>query len=181
VRANLLVTAHIPQGAVAHGAAKGDEWAGAQRILAGKGGCAMSVAPNELLARSQVIAVVGMSTHPAKEAHAVPMQLVRHGWTVIPVNPNATEIGGLVAYPSLADVPVPVDLVNVFRPSEHAGAVVEQAIAIGAPAVWLQQGIVSTEGRAAAEAAGIDYVEDQCIAVIRSVYRVRPPEPVASA
>jgi predicted CoA-binding protein len=140
----------------------------------------MTVAPNELLARSQVIAVVGMSTHPEKEAHAVPMQLIRHGWTVIPVNPNATEIAGLTCYPRLADVPVPVDLVNVFRPSAQAGAVVEAAIAIGAPAVWLQQGIVSPAGRAAAAAAGIEYVEDQCIAVIRSVYRVEPPRPVVA-
>ena len=137
----------------------------------------MTLAPNELLAKSQVIAVVGMSTHPHKEAHAVPLQLIRHGWTVIPVHPTAEAIVGLKAYPRLAEVPVPVDLVNIFRPSEQAAAFVRQAIEIGAPVVWLQQGIVSEEGRAAALAAGIEYVEDQCIAVIRSVFRVEPPRP----
>lgn len=142
-----------------------------------EGRVAMGPLPNELLAKSQVIAVVGMSTHPEKDAHAVPLQLIRHGWTVIPVHPWAESIAGLKAYRRLADVPVPLDLVNVFRPSDQAGAIVDQAIEIGAPAVWLQQGIVSAHGRAAAEAAGIDYVEDQCIAVIRAVYRVEAPRP----
>jgi predicted CoA-binding protein len=137
----------------------------------------MALAPNELLAKSQVIAVVGMSRHPEKEAHAVPLQLIRNGWTVIPVHLTADSIAGQKAYPTLRDVPVPVDLVNVFRPSAQAGAVVKAAIEVGAPAVWLQQGIVSEEGRQAALAAGLDYVEDQCIAVIRSVFRVRPPHP----
>ncbi|MEO5841860.1 MAG: CoA-binding protein [Acidimicrobiales bacterium] len=137
----------------------------------------MALAPNELLAKSQVIAVVGMSTHPEKTAHAVPLQMIRHGWTVIPVHPTADSIAGQKAYPSLAAVPVPVDLVNVFRPSEQAGAVVMAAIEAGAPAVWLQQDIISEEGRAAALAAGIEYVEDQCIAVIRAVFQVEPPNP----
>ena len=135
----------------------------------------MAISPNELLAKSQVIAVVGMSRHPEKDAHAVPLQLIRHGWTVIPVHPSADSIAGQKAYRTLAEVPVPVDLVNVFRPSAQAAAVVMAAIEVGAPAVWLQQGIVSEEGRAAALAARIDYVEDQCIAVIRSVFQLQPP------
>ena len=138
----------------------------------------MALAPNELLAKSQVIAVVGFSTHPEKDAHAVPLQLIRHGWTVIPVHLTAKSIAGQKAYRTLAEVPVQVDLVNVFRPSAQAAAVVKSAIEVGAPAVWLQQGIVSDEGRAAALAAGIDYVEDQCIAVIRSVFQVQPPHPL---
>ncbi len=138
----------------------------------------MALAPNELLAKSQVIAVVGMSRHPEKDAHAVPLQLIRHGWTVIPVHPTAESIAGQKAYRTLGDVPVPVDLVNVFRPSAQAAAVVTAAIESGAPAMWLQQGIVSDEGRAAALAAGLDYVEDQCIAVIRAVFQVRPPHPL---
>ena len=141
----------------------------------------MTLAPNELLAKSQVIAVVGMSTNPDKEAHSVPLQLIRHGWTVIPVHRTAQSIAGLKAYPRLADVPVPVDLVNIFRPSEQAAAFVRQAIEMGAPAVWLQQGIVSPEGRTAAFAAGIEYVEDQCIAVIRAVFRVQPPAAAVQA
>jgi len=140
----------------------------------------MALAPNELLAKSQVIAVVGMSTHPEKVAHSVPLQLIRHGWTVIPVHPTADVIAGQQAYHRLADVPVPVDLVNVFRPSDQAGAVVAAAIDVGAPAIWLQQGIVSDEGRVAALEAGLEYIEDQCISVIRSVYQVRPPHPQSS-
>lgn len=86
-----------------------------------------------------------------------------------------TEIWGERCYPTLADVPEPVDLVNVFRPSEQAAAVVRDAIAIGAPAVWLQLGIVSEEGRRLAEAAGIEYVEDQCTAVVRALGRLSAP------
>ena len=94
---------------------------------------------------------------------------------MIPVHLWAESIAGQRAYPRLADVPVAIDLVNVFRPSEQAGDIVTQAIEVGAPAVWLQQGIVSPEGRAAALAAGLDYVEDQCISVIRAVFKLGPP------
>ena len=78
----------------------------------------MVLSPSELLAKSQVIAIVGMSTQPEKVAHTVPLQLLRHGWTVIPVNPRAESIAGQKAYRQLADVPVAIDLVNVFRPSD---------------------------------------------------------------
>lgn len=128
--------------------------------------------PRQILEESVTIAVVGASRHEAKSAYAVPLQLRLHGWWVIPVNPYATEIWGERCYPSLSEVPVPVDLANVFRPSAQAAAVVAQAIAIGAKAVWLQQGIVSAQARRLAEAAGIDYVEDQCIAVERAVNRL---------
>jgi predicted CoA-binding protein len=114
------------------------------------------------------IAVVGASRHPDKAAHAVPLQMKRRGWNVLPINPHVAEIWGERSYPSLADVPGPVELVNVFRPSAEAAEVVRQAVAIGAKAVWLQQGIVSAEGRRIAEEAGIDYVEDLCIAVERA-------------
>ena len=141
----------------------------------------MSKSAAEILAEHQVIAVVGMSTMPEKSAHAVPLQLILHGWTVIPVHPWAESIAGRRAYRRLADIPVPVGLVDVFRPSEQAADIVRQAIAIGASAVWLQQGIVSAEGRRLAEAAGIDYVEDACTAVIRAVYQLRPPHPQPDA
>jgi uncharacterized protein len=131
--------------------------------------------PSEILATARTIAVVGASRHSEKSAHSVPLQLLRHGWHVVPVNPSATEIWGERCYPTLADVPEPVDLVNVFRPSEQAAAVVRDAIAIGAPAVWLQLGIVSPEGRRLAEAAGIEYVEDQCTAVVRALGRLSAP------
>ena len=99
--------------------------------------------PAEILRDSTTIAVVGASRHEEKTAYAVPLQLKLHGWRVIPVNPYADEIWGERCYHSLAEVPVPIDLVNVFRPSEQATDVVRQAVAVGAKAVWLQQGIVS--------------------------------------
>jgi predicted CoA-binding protein len=125
--------------------------------------------PAQILTESRTIAVVGASRDPGKEAHTVPRQMLRYGWRIIPVNPYADEIFGERCYPTLADVPEPVDLVNVFRPSEDTPEVAREAVAIGARALWLQQGIASAESRAIAEAAGLDYVEDHCIAVERAV------------
>ncbi|MFF0367002.1 CoA-binding protein [Micromonospora sp. NPDC005087] len=123
----------------------------------------------QILADSAVIAVVGASRDPDKAAHSVPLQIQRHGWRIIPVNPSVEELFGERAYPTLADIPHPVDLVNVFRPAADAVQVVRDAAAIGARAVWLQLGIVSAEARRIAEAAGMDYVEDRCLAVERAV------------
>jgi predicted CoA-binding protein len=124
--------------------------------------------PRQILEESVTIAVVGASRDPAKPAHDVPVQMLRHGWRVIPVNPYADDLWEQRTYPLLAEIPEPVDLVNVFRPSADAAEVVRQAVEIGARAVWLQQGIVSREARRIAEEARIDYVEDQCIAVVRT-------------
>jgi uncharacterized protein len=136
----------------------------------------------QILADSYTIAVVGASRHPDKAAYSVPLQLLRHGWHVIPVNPYADELWGQRCYRTLADIPEPVDLVNVFRPSVDAPEVARQAVAIGAKALWLQQDIVSGEARRIAEEAGLDYVEDRCTAVERAVWQVSPPrnaEPAA--
>lgn len=122
----------------------------------------------QILADSAVIAVVGASRDPGKAAHSVPLQMQRYGWRIIPVNPTVDELFGEKAYPSLADIPHPVDLVDVFRPAGDAVDVVRQAAAIGVPAVWLQLGIVSAEARRIAEEAGIDYVEDRCLIVERA-------------
>jgi predicted CoA-binding protein len=129
----------------------------------------------QILAESRTIAVVGASRDPEKTAHAVPHSILRRGWHVIPVNPYADEIWGQRCYRTLADIPEPVDLVNVFRPSADTPEVARQAVAIGAKALWLQQDIVSARSRAIAEAGGLDYVEDQCIAVVRAVEQVAPP------
>ena len=123
----------------------------------------------QILAESTTIAVVGASRDPGKEAHTVPRQMQRHGWTIIPVNPYATELFGVPCYRTLADIPVHVDMVNVFRPSADCAEVARQAVEIGADSIWLQQDIASPEARAIAEAAGIDYVEDHCIAVERAI------------
>lgn len=128
--------------------------------------------PKQILEDSSTIAVVGASRHEEKAAYAIPLQLRLYGWRVIPVNPYARAIWGEPCYPRLADIPEPVDLVNVFRPSDQAADVVRQAVEIGARAVWLQQGITSAAGRRIATEAGLDYVENLCIAVIRAVERV---------
>ena len=129
----------------------------------------------QILSEAHVIAVVGASRDPAKPSHSVPLQMLRYGWRIIPVNPFVDEIFGQRAYPTLADVPEPVDLVNVFRPAEDAVEVVRQAVAIGAPAVWLQSGIVSAEARRIATQAGVDYVEDHCLAVERAMAGLTGP------
>ncbi|MBE1486847.1 CoA-binding protein [Plantactinospora soyae] len=122
----------------------------------------------QILAEAGVIAVVGASRDPRKPAHSVPLQMQRYGWRIIPVNPEADELFGETVYRSLAEIPHPVDLVDVFRPAEDAAQVVREAVAIGAPAVWLQLGIVSAQARQIAEEAGIDYVEDRCLVVERA-------------
>jgi predicted CoA-binding protein len=124
--------------------------------------------PRQILEQSVTIAVVGASRDPVKSAHEVPAQMLRHGWRIIPVNPYVDELWGQRSYPVLAEIPEPVDLVNIFRPSADAAAIVRQAVDIGAHAVWLQHGIVSAEARQIAEEAGIDFVEDHCIAVARA-------------
>jgi predicted CoA-binding protein len=123
----------------------------------------------QILAEATVIAVVGASRDPGKPAHSVPLQMIRYGWRIIPVNPFVTEVFGVRAYPTLADIDEPIDLVDIFRPAHDAVDVVRQAAAIKAPAVWLQSGIISAEAKRIAEEAGMDYVEDRCLAVERAV------------
>jgi predicted CoA-binding protein len=123
----------------------------------------------EILARSKTIAVVGLSRDPGKASHGVAAVLQEHGFRIIPVHPSADELLGEKVYRSLTDIPEPVDLVDVFRPSADTPPIAEQAVAIGAKALWLQQGIVSAESRRIAEEGGLDYVEDRCTAVVRAV------------
>ncbi|MEU6642125.1 CoA-binding protein [Saccharomonospora sp. NPDC046836] len=126
-----------------------------------------------ILRDSATIAVVGLSRDPAKEAHSVPAAMQAAGFRVIPVNPVADTLLGERVYRSLTEIPEAVDVVNVFRPSHDAPAVARDAVRIGAKALWLQQGIVSAEARAIAEEAGLAYVEDRCIAVVRAVAAIR--------
>jgi predicted CoA-binding protein len=111
------------------------------------------------------ITVVGCSRDPSKEAHAIPQRMQQHGYRITPVNPHTDQLLGERAHPTLSDAPQPVDIVLVFRPSRDATDVVRQALAAGASAIWLQQGIRSAEGRELCEEAGVLYVEDHCMAV----------------
>jgi len=118
------------------------------------------------------VAVVGCSTTPGKAAHDIPAYLQRHGYRIVPVNPFADEVLDETAYDSLADVPdsIAVDLVNVFRPSEEAGGIVDAAIEraerLGdVSAVWLQLDIRDSEAGERAADAGLDFVQNKCMKV----------------
>jgi hypothetical protein len=126
----------------------------------------------EILESAKTIAVVGASRDENKPSGSVPRLLQSHGWTIIPVNPFADELFGVRAYKSLRDIPEKVDLVDVFRPSEDTPAIARDAIAIGAKALWLQSGIRNAEAKRIAEEAGLDYIEDECVAVVRSIHRL---------
>jgi hypothetical protein len=111
------------------------------------------------------IAVVGMSKDPSKDAHHVPKYLIDNGYNVIPVNPTAEEILGRKSYKSLLDVPDKIDIVDVFRPSEHVPPVVKDAIAKGAKVVWMQLGISNNEAAQEASKHGIKVVYNRCMLV----------------
>lgn len=135
----------------------------------------MDEVAERLMRTSRTIAVVGLSTDPAKSAHTVPARLQQVGYRVIGVHPTATTLLGEPAYRSLEDIPEPVDFVDVFRPSPEAAGIAEQVVRIGARGVWLQLGIASPEARRIAEEGGLDYVEDRCTAVVLAVTGARPP------
>ena len=125
-----------------------------------------------ILRTYDTIAVVGASRDPSKAAHDVPRQLQRAGFRIVPVNPHADELLGAKVYRTLAEIPFPVDVVLVFRPSPETPAVARDAVAIGAKALWLQLGIHSAEAQRIAQDAGLLYVEDTCSAVVRSLRRI---------
>ena len=129
----------------------------------------------DVLSRSRTVAIVGFSATPGKAAHDAPMELVRRGFDVIPVNPNATEVAGLPTVPDLASIGRPVDLVDVFRPSHEAAEIARQAVDIDAKALWLQLGITSLEAREIAAEGGLDFVEDTCVAPTARKFDILPP------
>ena len=115
-----------------------------------------------ILDECRTIAVVGLSSQSFRPSHGVAAYMQRAGYRVIPVNPNETEVLGQKAYALLADVPKKIDLVDVFRRPEEAGSAVDQAIAIGATAVWLQEGVIDYEAAQRAVDAGLLVVMDRC-------------------
>lgn len=117
----------------------------------------------EILSRSRVIAVVGLSGKKFRPSYGVAEYLQRQGYRIIPVNPNETEILGEKVYARLEDIPEKVDIVDIFRRSELVMPVVESAIAIGARAVWMQEDVVDEQAAQKARDAGLDVVMDRCI------------------
>jgi uncharacterized protein len=118
---------------------------------------------DKILKSARTIAVVGLSADPRRPSYGVARYLQRAGYRIIPVNPNVAEVLGERAYATLTQLPGPVDVVEVFRRFEFAGAIVDEAIAMGAGAVWLQDGVVDEAAAQRARAAGLDVVMDDCM------------------
>ncbi len=119
----------------------------------------------DILATPRRIAVVGCSPDPSRDSNEIATLLMRKGHTVIPVNPNAGEILGQPCYASLHDIPGPIDMVDIFRRADQAGAVVDEAIAVAAKIVWLQLGVIDEAAARRAQQAGLTVVMDRCPAI----------------
>ena len=117
----------------------------------------------EDILKYKTIAVVGISDDPERPSHFVASFLDAHGYNIIPVNPKLTEWEGKKCYPDLRSIHVPVDIVDIFRRSEAVPPIVDEAIAIQAKVVWMQEGIINEEAGAKAREAGIEVVMDRCM------------------
>jgi len=117
----------------------------------------------QIYAETKTIAVVGASGSEEKAAHTIPRYLQREGFRIVPVNPRGGEILGQKVYEKLADVPEPIDVVDVFRPSEETPEVAKEAVAAGAKVLWLQEGITSEEAERIATEGGLQVVMDMCM------------------
>jgi predicted CoA-binding protein len=117
----------------------------------------------EILGKYHTVAVVGLSNDDMRPAYSVAEYLKAAGYRIIPVNPDETEVLGEKAYPDLLSIPEPVDIVDIFRRSEHVPPHVDEAIAIGAKVIWMQLGIRNEAAAAKARAAGLEVVQDRCM------------------
>ncbi len=117
----------------------------------------------DLLKRSKTIAVVGLSNSPLRPSHGVSAYMQTHGYRIIPVNPNIKEALGERAYPTLLDVPEKIDIVNIFRRPQFVEEIVDQAIQLKVPAIWMQEQVVNERAAEKARQAGIFVVMDECI------------------
>ena len=124
----------------------------------------------DLLRKSRVIAVVGLSSKQFRPSYGVAEYMQREGYRIIPVNPHETEVLGEKSYAHLRDVPGHVDIVDIFRRSEFVQPIVEDAIRVGASAVWMQEGVVDEQSAEKARAAGLAVVMDRCILKEHSRY-----------
>jgi uncharacterized protein len=123
-----------------------------------------------VLHNAETIAVVGLSGNELRASNFVGYYLKRHGYRVIPVNPRETEILGMTCYPSLLDIPVPVDVVNVFRTPDALPGIARDTVAIHADALWCQFGVINDEGAQIAEDGGVTVIMDRCLKVEHARY-----------
>lgn len=126
----------------------------------------------QILSNASTIAVVGASSKPDRSSHGIMRRLQLVGYRVIPVNPNETEVLGERAYRSLRDIPMKIDIVDVFRRPEFTPAIADDAVAMGAKVLWLQSGIENEDAAARAKAGGLKVVMDACLATVHSYLRV---------
>jgi predicted CoA-binding protein len=126
----------------------------------------------QLLTSASTIAIVGASSNPDRSSYGIMWKLLKVGYRVIPINPNETEVLGQKAYPSLSDVPVPIDIVDVFRRAEYTPAIADEAVKVHAKALWLQQGVTNEDAAARAKAGGLTVVMDACIGTLHTVLGV---------
>ena len=117
----------------------------------------------QILQRARTIAVVGLSDKPERDSYRVAAYLQSHGYRILPVNPSLTEVLGERAYPDLAALPVAPDVVDIFRKPEAVPEIVEQAIAVGAKVIWMQEGIVHNAAAERARADGLQVVMSRCM------------------
>jgi predicted CoA-binding protein len=127
----------------------------------------------ELLTNATTIAIVGASSKPDRASYGIMQRLRQVGYRVIPVNPHESEVLGERAYPSLSEIAEPIDIVDVFRRAEHTPAIADEAVKIGAKALWLQSGIVNEEAAARATSGGLLVIMDACLGTMHSVLRVK--------
>ena len=123
-----------------------------------------------VLYNTKTVAIVGLSRNELRASYFVGYYLTRHGYRVIPVNPRESEILGEKSFQSLLDVPVPVDIVNVFRAPDALPGIAEEAVKIRARALWCQFGVINEEGARTAEAAGLSVIMDRCLKVEHARY-----------
>ena len=126
----------------------------------------MARTPAEILVDARTIALVGASPNSSRPSNGVMRYLLDRGYRVIPVRPLVREVHGVPCVGSLAEIDEPIDLVDVFRRADACPAVARQAVEAGAKAVWLQLGLVSPDARRIAEDAGLEYVENECTAIV---------------
>lgn len=124
----------------------------------------------EILEQTKTIAVVGLSDNPERTSYMVTEAMQKLGYKIIPVNPNVDHVLGEQSYPSLTAIGQPVDMVNVFRRSEFITPIAEEAVAIKAKTLWLQQGIINEQAADYAQAHGLDVVMDRCIKVMAALF-----------
>jgi len=126
----------------------------------------------QILTNASTIAIVGASSKPDRSSYGIMQRLQLVGYRVVPVNPNETEVLGERAYPSLRDVPIKIDIVDVFRRPEFTPAIADDAVAVGAKVLWLQSGISNEAAAARAQAGGLKVVMNACLATVHSFLRV---------